>query len=148
MDTLSGGNQQKVVLARWLLGEGRVLILDEPFQGVDIRARREIGARIRASAAGRATLVICTDPDEALEIADRILVVRDGAVVGGHANDGLQRADLVAQLAGVPAHPFPTTRIAKEPRVPESSSPSTFTPPLGRRCCAWPSTTACCWCWG
>ncbi|MDW3716262.1 MULTISPECIES: sugar ABC transporter ATP-binding protein [unclassified Pseudomonas] len=107
MDTLSGGNQQKVVLARWLLGEGRVLILDEPFQGVDIRARREIGARIRASAAGRATLVICTDPDEALEIADRILVVRDGAVVGGHANDGLQRADLVAQLAGVPEHPLP-----------------------------------------
>ncbi|KAF1070235.1 MAG: Ribose import ATP-binding protein RbsA [Pseudomonas citronellolis] len=107
MDTLSGGNQQKVVLARWLLGEGRVLILDEPFQGVDIRSRREIGARIRASAAGRATLVICTDPDEALDIADRILVVRDGAVVGDHANDGLQRADLVAQLTGVPAHPLP-----------------------------------------
>ncbi|WP_411861005.1 sugar ABC transporter ATP-binding protein [Pseudomonas sp. PDM13] len=107
METLSGGNQQKVVLARWLLGEGRVLILDEPFQGVDIRARREIGARIRASAAGRATLVICTDPDEALEIADRILVVRDGAVVAGYQGAGLQRTELVAQLAGAPLDPIP-----------------------------------------
>ncbi|RML47596.1 ABC transporter protein, ATP binding component [Pseudomonas syringae pv. ribicola] len=101
MDTLSGGNQQKVVLARWLLGNGRLLILDEPFQGVDIRARREIGTRIRASAAQRATLVICTDPDEALEIADRILVVREGCVVADYSRAGLQRDELLAQLAGL-----------------------------------------------
>lgn len=101
MDTLSGGNQQKVVLARWLLGNGRVLILDEPFQGVDIRARREIGARIRAGAARRATLVICSDPDEALEIADRILVVRDASVIADYPRAGLERAQLVAQLAGI-----------------------------------------------
>lgn len=101
MDTLSGGNQQKVVLARWLLGNGRVLILDEPFQGGDIRARREIGARIRASAARRATLVICSDPDEALEIADRILVVRDACVIADYSSAGLERAQLVAQLAGI-----------------------------------------------
>ncbi|WP_122221242.1 sugar ABC transporter ATP-binding protein [Pseudomonas syringae group genomosp. 3] len=105
MDTLSGGNQQKVVLARWLLGNGRLLILDEPFQGVDIRARREIGARIRASAGQRATLVICTDPDEALEIADRILVVRDNCVVADYSRAGLQRDELLAQLAGVTPPP-------------------------------------------
>ncbi|MBK5417535.1 sugar ABC transporter ATP-binding protein [Pseudomonas sp. TH31] len=70
MSALSGGNQQKVVLGRWLLGEGRVLILDEPFQGVDVRARREIGQLLRGSAGGRATLVICADVDETLEIAD------------------------------------------------------------------------------
>ncbi|MDU8357522.1 sugar ABC transporter ATP-binding protein [Pseudomonas syringae group sp. J309-1] len=104
MDTLSGGNQQKVVLARWLLGNGRVLILDEPFQGVDIRARREIGARIRASAGRRATLVICSDPDEALEIADRILVVRDACVIADYSRVGLDRAQLVAQLAGISSH--------------------------------------------
>lgn len=49
MAALSGGNQQKVILGRWLMGEGRVLILDEPFQGVDVRARREIGQLLRDS---------------------------------------------------------------------------------------------------
>ena len=100
MSALSGGNQQKVVLGRWLLGEGRVLILDEPFQGVDVRARREIGQLLRDSAAGRATLVICSDVDEALEIADRILLVRDHAVVAEYPRAGLDRATLVAGLAG------------------------------------------------
>ncbi len=103
LELLSGGNQQKVILARWLLGQGRVLILDEPFQGVDVRARRDIGQRIRASAAGRATLVICSDPDEALEIADRILVVRDGAVVAELPRHDLQRSEIVAHLT--PPHP-------------------------------------------
>ncbi|GFM64331.1 sugar ABC transporter ATP-binding protein [Pseudomonas cichorii] len=105
METLSGGNQQKVVLARWLLGNGRLLILDEPFQGVDIRARREIGARIRASAGQRATLVICSDPDEALEIADRILVIRNASVVADCPRAGLQRERLVAHMAGVAPQP-------------------------------------------
>lgn len=100
MSALSGGNQQKVVLGRWLLGEGRVLILDEPFQGVDVRARREIGELLRDSAAGRATLVICSDVDETLEIADRILLVRDHAVVAEYPRAGLDRATLVAALAG------------------------------------------------
>ncbi|QZD73743.1 sugar ABC transporter ATP-binding protein [Pseudomonas sp. 3-2] len=100
MSALSGGNQQKVVLGRWLLGEGRVLILDGPFQGVDVRARREIGQLLRDSAAGRATLVICSDVDEALEIADRILLVRDHAVVAEYPRAGLDRATLVAALAG------------------------------------------------
>ncbi|WP_426234620.1 sugar ABC transporter ATP-binding protein [Pseudomonas sp. TWP3-2] len=100
MSALSGGNQQKVVLGRWLLGEGRVLILDEPFQGVDVRARREIGELLRDSAAGRATLVICADVDEALEIADRILLVRDHAVVAEYPRAELSRATLVAAVAG------------------------------------------------
>ncbi|MFS2124276.1 sugar ABC transporter ATP-binding protein [Pseudomonas sp. Pseusp97] len=103
LELLSGGNQQKVILARWLLGQGRVLILDEPFQGVDVRARRDIGLRIRASAAGRATLVICSDPDEALEIADRILVVRDGAVVAELPRHDLQRSEILAHLT--PSNP-------------------------------------------
>ncbi|MBD9518206.1 sugar ABC transporter ATP-binding protein [Pseudomonas sp. PDM22] len=103
LELLSGGNQQKVILARWLLGQGRVLILDEPFQGVDVRARRDIGQRIRASATGRATLVICSDPDEALEIADRILVVRDGAVVAELPRHDLQRSEIVAHFT--PSNP-------------------------------------------
>lgn len=111
MSALSGGNQQKVVLGRWLLGAGRLLILDEPFQGVDVRARREIGQLLRDSAAGRATLVICADVDEALEIADRILLVRDHAVVAQYPRAGLERATLVAALAGsdLIEHPFHAT---------------------------------------
>ncbi|PHH43878.1 sugar ABC transporter ATP-binding protein [Pseudomonas putida] len=111
MSALSGGNQQKVVLGRWLLGEGRVLILDEPFQGVDVRARREIGQLLRDSAGGRATLVICADVDETLEIADRILLVRDHAVVAEYPRAGLERATLVAALAGSDAseNPFHAT---------------------------------------
>ncbi|WP_409319524.1 sugar ABC transporter ATP-binding protein [Pseudomonas sp. KCJK9016] len=100
MSALSGGNQQKVVLGRWLLGEGRVLILDEPFQGVDVRARREIGQLLRDTADGRATLVICADVDEALEIADRVLLVRDHAVVAEYPRAGLDRAVVVAAMAG------------------------------------------------
>lgn len=111
MSALSGGNQQKVVLGRWLLGEGRVLILDEPFQGVDVRARREIGQLLRDSAGGRATLVICADVDETLEIADRILLVRDHAVVAEYPRAGLERATLVTALAGSDAseNPFHAT---------------------------------------
>lgn len=117
MSALSGGNQQKVVLGRWLLGAGRLLILDEPFQGVDVRARREIGQLLRDSAAGRATLVICADVDEALEIADRILLVRDHAVVAQYPRAGLERATLVAALAGSdlienPLHATPRSRAS------------------------------------
>ncbi|NNJ16131.1 sugar ABC transporter ATP-binding protein [Pseudomonas putida CSV86] len=108
MASLSGGNQQKVVIGRWLLQEARLLILDEPFQGVDIRARREIGQLLRDGAGQRATLVICTDIDEALEIADRILVVRDFAVVAEYPRTDLSRNALVAELAGS-APPTPQT---------------------------------------
>src|SRR5690606_457942 len=65
MQTLSGGNQQKVMVARWLSQPSSLLILDEPFQGVDIAARRGIAAKLRASAAGRATLLFLTELDEA-----------------------------------------------------------------------------------
>lgn len=99
MATLSGGNQQKVVLGRWLLAKCRLLIFDEPFQGVDIGSRREICRRLRADAEGRATLVICSDLDEAVEVADRILLVRDGAVVAENFADGAARAVMIEQLA-------------------------------------------------
>ncbi|WP_026781790.1 sugar ABC transporter ATP-binding protein [Pleomorphomonas koreensis] len=102
--SLSGGNQQKVVLGRWLIRPCRLLILDEPFQGVDIGARQDIGRRLRDTAAGRATLVICADLEEATEIADRILVMRDFSVVGGHSIDGLSLDALVAEISGAGTH--------------------------------------------
>jgi simple sugar transport system ATP-binding protein len=72
--TLSGGNQQKVVLARWQAEPSRVLLLDEPFQGVDVGARADIVAALRANR-DTATLVATSDPEEALQLADRIFVM-------------------------------------------------------------------------
>ncbi len=72
--TLSGGNQQKVVLARWQAEPARVLLLDEPFQGVDVGARADIVAALRADSAA-AILVATSDPEEAMQLADRIFVM-------------------------------------------------------------------------
>jgi simple sugar transport system ATP-binding protein len=97
--TLSGGNQQKVVLSRWLLEPCRLLIFDEPFQGVDIAARRDIGARIRSTSKDRATLLICADVEEAFEVADRIIVLRNFAVVSSHAVGDVDPPSLMAIVA-------------------------------------------------
>jgi ribose transport system ATP-binding protein len=81
--TLSGGNQQKVVLARWLLAEARVLLFDEPTRGIDIGAKAEIYALMRRlTAAGVAILMISSELPEALGMADRVVVMRDGRTVG------------------------------------------------------------------
>jgi simple sugar transport system ATP-binding protein len=100
MNTLSGGNQQKVMVGRWLSQASRLLILDEPFQGVDIAARRDIGAKLRASAEGRATVVFLTELDEAFEVADRILVMSEHTIVGEHQNADIDLDKLLAQIAG------------------------------------------------
>ncbi len=81
VDDLSGGNQQKVVVARWLSRQPRLMLMHEPFRGVDIGARREIGRKARDLAAhGAAVVVFAADVDEILEVADRILVLVDGGI--------------------------------------------------------------------
>lgn len=80
IESLSGGNQQKVVVGRWLLEPARVLALDEPFRGVDLGARRDIAAKIR-ELADAAVVVASADVDEVLEVADRIVVLAHGGVV-------------------------------------------------------------------
>lgn len=97
--SLSGGNQQKVAVARWLAEESRVLILDEPFQGVDIQARRDIGERLRRTAGKRATLVLVSEIDEAMEIADRIVVIAEHTLVGEHINEDIDMDQLLAEVA-------------------------------------------------
>ncbi|NGN43099.1 sugar ABC transporter ATP-binding protein [Mesorhizobium sp. CGMCC 1.15528] len=102
MGTLSGGNQQKVMVARWMSQNARLFILDEPFQGVDIAARRDIAAKLRASSAGRTTLIFVTELDEALETADRILVMSEHSIVGEHRNAEVDMDRLLAEIAGQP----------------------------------------------
>jgi ABC-type sugar transport system ATPase subunit len=91
--TLSGGNQQKLVLAKWLAAQCDVLMLDEPTRGVDVGAKAEIHALIRGLAReGKAVLVISSELPELLALCSRILVMRDGGVVGEvsaeHATEG------------------------------------------------------------
>jgi rhamnose transport system ATP-binding protein len=79
---LSGGNQQKVALARWLATRPRVLLLDEPTQGVDVGAKSEIHRLVRRFAAeGMAVLLISSDLPEVLGMSDRIGVMRGGELV-------------------------------------------------------------------
>jgi ABC-type sugar transport system ATPase subunit len=83
VETLSGGNQQKVVLGRWLARDPLVLMLDEPTRGVDVGAKAEIYRIIRSVAAqGLAILVISSDLPEVLGIADRIVVMHEGRIAG------------------------------------------------------------------
>jgi len=88
LSTLSGGNQQKVVLARWQAEPARVLLLDEPFQGVDVGARADIIAALRADRAA-ATLITTSDPEEAMEVADRILAMDTNGLAAWGAQEGI-----------------------------------------------------------
>jgi ribose transport system ATP-binding protein len=82
VEDLSGGNQQKVVLAKWLARGCSILVLDEPTPGVDVGAKAEIYALIRELAdAGTAVLLISSDLPELIGLSDRVLVMRRGRIV-------------------------------------------------------------------
>jgi len=95
--TLSGGNQQKVVLARWLLADARLLIVDEPTRGVDVGAKAELHRQLRALAdEGRAVLLISSELPEVLALADRIIVMREGRVTGELPGAGVTAEQVMA----------------------------------------------------
>jgi D-xylose transport system ATP-binding protein len=86
--TLSGGNQQKVLLGRWLLTRPRVLLLDEPTRGVDIGAREEIYAQIdRLARQGLAIVMVSSDLPELVGLSDRVIVLREGRVAATYGRD-------------------------------------------------------------
>ncbi|WP_165961022.1 sugar ABC transporter ATP-binding protein [Actinocrispum wychmicini] len=94
--TLSGGNQQKAVVARWLVHGCRVLLLDEPTRGVDVGARAELYRLIRELAAdGVALVLVSSEMPEVLGLADRVLVLRDGRVIHEAPAEQLTEADVL-----------------------------------------------------
>jgi ribose transport system ATP-binding protein len=99
LSTLSGGNQQKVVMARWLRLRPKLLLLDEPTQGVDVGARAEIYKLVRAATqTGAAAIVVASDFEELTAVCDRILVIRGGRIVAELRGDEMT-PHRVAQLA-------------------------------------------------
>ena len=100
---LSGGNQQKVVLARWLAARSRILMLDEPTRGVDVGAKAEIHALITELAArGSAVLLISSELPELLSLSSRILVLRGGRVAGELHREQATQDRLLRMMAGLP----------------------------------------------
>ena len=99
---LSGGNQQKIVLARWLAARSRILILDEPTRGVDVGAKAEIHGRIRDLAArGNAVLLISSELPEVVALSHRILVMRHGELVAEVAHEEATQEGLLRLMAGI-----------------------------------------------
>jgi ABC-type sugar transport system ATPase subunit len=101
---LSGGNQQKLVLARWLAAGSRILLLDEPTRGVDVGAKAELHAWIHQLAAeGHAILLISSELPELLHLSTRILALRNGRVAGEVGREQATQDGLLRMMAGLAA---------------------------------------------
>ncbi|QHC21245.1 sugar ABC transporter ATP-binding protein [Streptomyces sp. GS7] len=112
--TLSGGNQQKIVIGKWLLAETRLLILDEPTRGIDVGAKVEIYQIVNElTAAGCAVLMISSDLPEVLGMSDRVLVMAQGRLTG-ELRAGEATQDAVMELALQSPHGTPDGRNTNE----------------------------------
>jgi simple sugar transport system ATP-binding protein len=100
---LSGGNQQKVVVGKWLFGAPAVILFDEATQGIDVGAKRELYAIMRELARSAAVIFASSDIDEVLGVADRVLVMRDGQFVGEFEAEQADR-QAVMRLAASTVH--------------------------------------------
>ncbi len=99
---LSGGNQQKVVLAKWLQRDLKVLLVDEPTVGIDVGAKSEIYDILRSiTAKGGIVIVVSSDTEELLKISDRILVLVNGRVFADMKNENLTENDLILAYSGL-----------------------------------------------
>ncbi len=113
---LSGGNQQKIVLAKWLAAGGRVLLVDEPTRGVDVGAKQEIHELLAHLAGqGLGILIISSDLPELLALADRVVVLRSGRVVKQLTSDQADPETVLRWMAGLESTPAgPTHRAAAD----------------------------------
>jgi ribose transport system ATP-binding protein len=92
LGTLSGGNQQKAIVAKWLAMKPSVLLLHEPTQGVDIGARKQLFAHIRGAAnSGAAVLLASIEYEDLANLCDRVLVFQDGRIVAELDGDNLSK---------------------------------------------------------
>ncbi len=99
--SLSGGNQQKVILARWLLANPQYLILDEPTRGIDVGTKVEIQKLVlKLAAEGKSITFISSEIDEMVRTCSRLIVMRDGKVVGELKGDDLNQNKIMATIAG------------------------------------------------
>lgn len=102
VEYLSGGNQQKVVIAKWLYSEPKILILDEPTRGVDVRTKVEVYRLInRLVREGVAVLMVSSDLPEVLGLSDRVLVMREGRVVGEFDARDTNEEEIIACASGL-----------------------------------------------
>lgn len=103
--SLSGGNQQKVILARWLLTNPQYLILDEPTRGIDVGTKVEIQKLVlKLASEGMSVTFISSETDEMLRTCSRLIVMRDRRVVGEISGDGLTQANIMNTIAGGDSH--------------------------------------------
>lgn len=100
--TLSGGNQQKVVLAKWLLAEADVLIFDEPTRGVDVGAKQEIYQLINElTDKGMAVIIVSSDMEELMGVPDRIIVLHEGECTGGLDKKDFSQVEILKLASGI-----------------------------------------------
>ena len=118
MEKFSGGNQQKAVLARWLRTEPKVLLLDEPTQGVDVGAKGSIYRHVAdAAASGVAVLLTSSDAEELVHMCNRVLVLRAGMVAAELHGDELTEARVVAEMLGATSQRKGTRIKRRTPNV-------------------------------
>jgi ribose transport system ATP-binding protein len=113
--SLSGGNQQKVVLAKWLATGAPVLVLDNPTQGIDVGAKSEIYPLIRSLAAqGKAVLVSSSEVSELQQVCDRVLVFYRGRIVAELANNAITEESVMRSATGAveSVNPFFVAQVA------------------------------------
>lgn len=99
---LSGGNQQKVVLAKWLFIEQEIYIFDEPTRGIDINAKAEFYKQMsKLTKQGKCIIMISSDMPELISMSDRVLVIRDGGIDGELAGEAITEQNIIKQALGV-----------------------------------------------
>jgi ribose transport system ATP-binding protein len=124
---LSGGNQQKVLLARWLCMNPKALLLDEPTRGIDVGAKAEVQALIDELAGdGLAVLLISSELEELIEGSDRVVVLKEGAVVGHLDGAEVTEERLMHTLAG--ANPADPGLAESNPADPDFADPDAAAP--------------------
>jgi galactofuranose transport system ATP-binding protein len=125
VNELSGGNQQKVMLARWLCLNPKLLLLDEPTRGIDVGAKAEVQGVISELAKdGLGVVLISSELEELIEGSDRVVVLKDGRVVGQLEGDRVTEGALMETLAAAPSADGPVTGSGEAPADRATDGPS------------------------